>query len=699
MCAKERGSERAPVPHPPLPLHIHSPCPTFSSYPPLRPSPSPPLPCPMCPHPPHTHSPCTMYNNPPPTHTSQTLLRRALAAARFPLALILCTDSSTGGVPRQLESILGAAAADAQTVRHVSCNAIADTLLAKAVRAVAAAEAMPLPPELLAHIVRVANGDLRHAINKLQFVLTGTERGPAGGKAGRAGKKTSAGAGRGDASRGGRAAGRGLSSSGASISGASISGASSSGASHYGASDLQERDRFRDLFHTIGKLLHAPSKRAKLMRERQGSHGAAGGRGGGVSGGGSAGAGGWACGEATGGVGTGGGGAAGGCGWWDESVPGGEPGSGLASLPPSAPPLAWTTQADGWVVGAEYNSAAAPFGHGAGAPCPAPSRGVAGGARGRVGECEEATAHPPPGTHSALPLPATHPTPNPLPPHSALTAFPPYATLSAVLDGSEPEQLLASSALDEAAALAFLQQNFPTHFSDAADTARAADALSAAACLAGEVRARPWLSPALLPLVGSISSRAVTTYNRHPEPSRFSQCSKPASFAAERTARERADAVARAFAPAESVGTGGSVARPGPAPVPGRSGGGAGHGGEQELFSPAGMLGGSQLACELIPYLPTLLPAHACGGFGSAAARGGSRGGRGGGGGYYPSSAAGAGPPRAGLTPSQRECVVALTSLGGRDTGACMAVVPLRAVPAADLFEGPQVLTEEINQW
>jgi hypothetical protein len=102
-----------------------------------------------------------------------------------------------------------------------------------------------------------------------------------------------------------------------------------------------------------------------------------------------------------------------------------------------------------------------------------------------------------------------------LPPATPLTAFPEYATLPAVLDGSEPEQLLASSALDEPAALAFLQQNFPSHFSDVADTARAADALSAAACLAAEAQARPWLATALKPFFGSIACRAVTTCVRH----------------------------------------------------------------------------------------------------------------------------------------------------------------------------------------
>jgi len=529
------------------------------------------------------------------------MLRRALETARFPMALIICSDSSTGGVARTLDTLLGATASQPHFVCHVSCNAIADTLLSKALRSIAAAEQLPVSPETVAQIVRASNGDLRHALNKLQFLATG---------AARAKPSSAKGSSKAKAPKGAKGVAKGAPGA------ASLVG---------GSSDLQERDRFRDVFHTIGKLLHAPAKRAKLIAERGGAPAGIGG--------------------AAGGAGAGGGTkepAAAGDRWWEHAQrPGAD--SGRSALPSGAAAATSGAQGDG-----------------GGAP-EADGRRHSARAASSPGWTTQAEGWPV-GCLSSFSADACS---------SSDPAYPPFASLAALFDSQEPEQMLDSSALDDAAVLAFLQQNYLPHFGSADDVADAAAALSDAATLAAEARVRPWHAMTLLPLAGSLSSRAIVTCNRHPEPSRFTSCTKPAMFGAERTAKERSDRLALAFAPTDTSDSTTIEASHNPhrgvAPTDNRSSSG--------LLAPAGMLGGAQLACELVPYLPRLLPKGAGGPYGVGGCGGGgsSGGSSGGGGSNIAGGAAGAQPRGVGLTPSQRDCVVELTSLGGRDTGAAMA--------------------------
>jgi len=412
------------------------------------------------------------------------MLRSALETARFPVALVLCSDASVS-TAKQLETLLGPAAACPQLTCHVACNPVADTLLTRALRSVAAAEGVSLAAEQLTALARASNGDLRHALNRLQLLATGAERAPAP-RAGKGAKGAKGG-------KGGKA------------KGAALVRPSGGGA---------DRDRFRDLFHTVGKLLHAPAQAAKAAAAAKGA-------------------------EAAGGAGDA-------ARWWEQ-----EQENARAACDNSA-------------VGGTADAAAAAA-----------------------------------------------------------------ATSKAVLGGAPPERLLAESSLDEALALSFLQQNYLPHFGDIEDAALAADAMSDAAHLAGSCRTQPWVSPAVMPLVASLSTRAVTTLNRVPAPSRFSQCTKPAHFGAERDAARLSERLATSFAP---LGEAGQEAGP-------------------QLLDPAGMLGGAQLAAELLPFLPRLLPARA------------------------PTAG------RHGLSPEQRECVVQLTSFDGRDAGAHMA----RALPPVPL--------------
>ena len=166
----------------------------------------------------------------------QVLLRRALATARFPMALVLCTgaDSSTA-MQKQLETLLGP---DAQStlLTTVQVNPVADTLLTKAIKHVAAIERVDLPPTALSSLVTQANGDLRSAFHALQYASAGrTRQGPP--PKGKALAKKARG--------GGQEATGGASSSSAPTDGATKS------------------DRFLDLFHSIGSILNRPAKRAK----------------------------------------------------------------------------------------------------------------------------------------------------------------------------------------------------------------------------------------------------------------------------------------------------------------------------------------------------------------------------------------------------------------------------------------------------
>ena len=171
----------------------------------------------------------------------QVMLRRSLATARFPMALVLCTgaDSSTS-MQKQLETLLGP---DAQSalLTTVQVNPVADTLLTKAIKHVAAIERVDLPPMALSSLVTQANGDLRSALHALQYASAGrTRHGPP--PKGKALAKKARG--------GGQEA-------------ASSAGSSSSSSSSASTDGATERDRFLDLFHSIGSILNRPAKRAK----------------------------------------------------------------------------------------------------------------------------------------------------------------------------------------------------------------------------------------------------------------------------------------------------------------------------------------------------------------------------------------------------------------------------------------------------
>jgi hypothetical protein len=154
---------------------------------------------------------------------------------------------------------------------HGQVNSVADTLLAKALRHVCqqvvtrvsivpwmaakhchppkdtfrAQERLDMPIEIIDGIVRNAHGDLRNALHSIQFMSTGVPRRASRARAGRA---------------------------------ASVASAQKSvnhGPVHAGGvvadsltSEVAARDRFPDLFRTIGKILNQPAKRAKLREAR-----------------------------------------------------------------------------------------------------------------------------------------------------------------------------------------------------------------------------------------------------------------------------------------------------------------------------------------------------------------------------------------------------------------------------------------------
>ena len=115
------------------------------------------------------------------------------------------------------------------------------------------AEGLTLPADTVASLVATANGDVRHALLALQFTATGTRRTldrPADEKKGRA--------------KGG--AGK-RSRSGAPVGGGGASGAGGAAAAGGDGAAGGERDTFHDLFHSLGKLLNRPGKRAKQRAE------------------------------------------------------------------------------------------------------------------------------------------------------------------------------------------------------------------------------------------------------------------------------------------------------------------------------------------------------------------------------------------------------------------------------------------------
>ena len=114
----------------------------------------------------------------------------------------------------------------------------------KSDRSVAQSERLSLPEGQLESVAELANGDLRHALLALHFCAAGAPRSAwAEPKRSRKKQRTVGGATKPAAAAAGSAA-------------ASVAG---------------ERDQFRDMFRTIGKLLHRPAQRAK---DRAGAAGA-----------------------------------------------------------------------------------------------------------------------------------------------------------------------------------------------------------------------------------------------------------------------------------------------------------------------------------------------------------------------------------------------------------------------------------------
>ena len=173
----------------------------------------------------------------------QVLLRRALLVARFPIVLVLCTGAdSSSSLPKQLDNLLGP---DAQSclVTSVQVNPVADMFLMKALKQVAAQERVDLPAAALSDLIAKANGDLRSAVHALQYLSTGRKR---QGPPQQASKP---------ASRSKKVLGkRALSEAAAAAAGGSATAKTP---------EADSRDRFLDLFHSIGSILNRPAKRAK----------------------------------------------------------------------------------------------------------------------------------------------------------------------------------------------------------------------------------------------------------------------------------------------------------------------------------------------------------------------------------------------------------------------------------------------------
>ncbi|KAL1511466.1 hypothetical protein AB1Y20_006264 [Prymnesium parvum] len=161
-----------------------------------------------------------------PMQRQQDILRRALPTARFPVVVILTAGSEAAdSVHRQLERLAGPDAEAQRLVAHV--NPVADTLLLKALRHVCAQEHLDLPAGALDAIVHSASGDLRSALHSLQFTAVGRARPAATMRQDRGGVRARAAA----------------------------------------AECSVGRDRFPDLFRTIGKILNQPAKRARQRAE------------------------------------------------------------------------------------------------------------------------------------------------------------------------------------------------------------------------------------------------------------------------------------------------------------------------------------------------------------------------------------------------------------------------------------------------
>ena len=139
----------------------------------------------------------------------------------------------------------------ARTCGHVhvharaQVNPLADTFMLRTLQHVCAQEGLSLSRSDLAGVMGSANGDLRHAIGAVQFAAVGMRR------------------------RGGAGARAPGADGGARKSKASASDARSAGAASAAREPLDggQRDRFPDMFHALGSILHRPAKRQKLAAE------------------------------------------------------------------------------------------------------------------------------------------------------------------------------------------------------------------------------------------------------------------------------------------------------------------------------------------------------------------------------------------------------------------------------------------------
>lgn len=211
---------------------------------------------------------------------AQALIRRLLPSAHFPIALVLSTDTSNS-VHRLVEELKGTSPEAHHLISEIkvcrwrtsslplafpcppqapaiSClrwraavrqvNPLADTFLLRTLQHVCSHERLQFSASELTGIVGSSGGDLRNAIHSLQLISTGLPRHTSKAKQPRASK----GAGAGKRPHGGAVAAAG--SGDGHESRPSAPGASST-----------ERDRFPDMFHAIGSILHRPAKRAKLL--------------------------------------------------------------------------------------------------------------------------------------------------------------------------------------------------------------------------------------------------------------------------------------------------------------------------------------------------------------------------------------------------------------------------------------------------
>eukprot|EP00887_Chlorella_sp_A99_P000359 scaffold13.g359.t1 len=182
--------------------------------------------------------------------------RERLAAAlgdlartsRFPLVICVTETSGKAQQERGLNAASGSfqglhkdlvAVPEAAQAASISFNPITALNTAKALRAVLERERLSLPDAEVMAIAELANGDLRNALNTLQFVCTGQAAAPAKAPPKRGAKRKAA---------GGRDA----------AAAAAVAGAARTQVAFAG------RDSMLSLFHALGKLLY--NKRSEVSQ-------------------------------------------------------------------------------------------------------------------------------------------------------------------------------------------------------------------------------------------------------------------------------------------------------------------------------------------------------------------------------------------------------------------------------------------------